>query len=129
MFKSKQLKSEIECLKAYILELEEQFANYKLSTNKTIDKLNKTVKELSSDEYYEWKTMALANKDSALKQGHFYLNSRTDIQLLEQIISEINNDPDLAALLTTSDGTTLSLRVHPQPRMSTGIKPFTGEGE
>lgn len=100
----KLLKAEIAGLKAYIIDLESRLQN-----------IENNVKELQSPEYYEWKSMALANKESAAKQGHWYLNSRTDTQLLEQIISEINNNEDLCALLTTSDGTTLSLRVHPQP--------------
>lgn len=95
--KYKQLKSEIESLKTFVVDLDERLTR------------------LEDPHYFDWKSMALANEESAAKQGHWYLNSRTDTQLLEQIISEINKNEDLCALLTTSDGTTLSLRVHPQP--------------
>lgn len=115
--KTKQLQAELESAKALVLEQESR-----------LNELEIRVKELESPEYYEWKSMAIANKEKAGKVGHFYLNSKTDTLLLEQIISEINKDPDLCALLTTSDGTTLSLRVHPQPIKST-IKQFDGIGD
>ena len=113
MFK-KEIKTEINALKLWLSELETK------------------VNELLSPEYFEWKSMAAANKDTAAKQGHFYLNSKTDTQLLEQIISEINTNEDLCALLTTSDGTTLSLRVHPQPKNiqnKSSLMRFNGDEE
>jgi uncharacterized protein YukE len=102
---TKLIKEELAGIKAYILDLQNQ-----------IDEIKSTLKELNSAEYYDWKSMALANEKSAAQQGHWYLNSKTDAALLEQIISEINKNEDLCALLTTSDGTTVSLRVHPQPK-------------
>lgn len=111
MFK-KEIKTEINALKLWLSELETK------------------VNELLSPEYFEWKSMAAANKEAAAKQGHWYLNSKTDTQLLEQIISEINANEDLCALLTTSDGTTLSLRVHPQPKSihsRSSLMNFNGE--
>lgn len=83
-------------------------------------------------EFIEWRRMSEANRKAAAKKGNFYLNSKTDIQLLQQVISEINNNSDLAALFTTADGTTLSLRVmpHPEPRqMSASTRFNMGEEE
>ena len=87
----KQLKSEMQYVKAALLNIGD------------------------IDDYKEWKRMSDANRENAAKQGHWYLNSKTDVLLLEQVISEINKNEDLCALLTTADGTTLSLRVHSQP--------------
>lgn len=116
--KYKELKSENEALKVMLLE-----------QNGKINTLEAEMKEMLTDEYFEWKSQYEANKKTAGKQGYFFLNSKADTILLEKVISEINNNEDLTALFRTADGTTLSLRVHPQPRMNTGIKPFTGEGE
>lgn len=83
-------------------------------------------------EFLEWKKMSEANRKVAAKKGNWYLNSKTDIQLLEQVIAEINVNPDLAALFTTSDGTQLSLRVmpHPEPRQLSASTRFNiGEEE
>lgn len=64
-------------------------------------------------EFLQWRKMERANRAAAAKAGHFYLTSKTDTILLEKVIREINANPDLTALFRTSDGTTLSLRVHP----------------
>lgn len=113
MFRStKLLKAEVESLKAYILDLEDR------------------IKELEKgyDDFLEWKKMRDANEKAAAQQGHWYI-SANDAALIEKCIQEINKDPDLAVLLTSAEGTTLSLRSHPQPKLNIGIKPFTGEGE
>jgi hypothetical protein len=64
------------------------------------------------DDYLEWRRMRDANAESAAKQGHFYITA-DDTALLERLIQEVNKDPDLAVLMTTAQGTTLSLRTHP----------------
>lgn len=123
---AKQVKAEIEGIKAYVLALEERVE----TQAKLIKAQDKKIKELLDPKFYEWKTMSIANEKSAAKQGHWYLNSKTDTQLLEQIISEINKNEDLCALLTTSDGTTLSLRVHSQPKETNRTyMNFSGEEE
>lgn len=99
MFKStKLLKAEVESAEAYILDLEDRIK--KLTEN--------------YNEYLEWKKMRDANAEAAAKQGHFYI-SADDTALLERFIQEVNRDPDLAILMTTAGGTTVSLRTHPHP--------------
>lgn len=68
------------------------------------------------DEYLEWRKMRDANEETAAKLGHFYITA-DDTALLERLIQEVNKDPDLAVLLTTAQGTTLTLRSHPQPQV------------
>ena len=58
-----------------------------------------------------------ANEEAAANMGHFYITA-DDSTLLERLIQEVNKDPDLAVLLTTAQGTTLTLRSHPQPKMT-----------
>ena len=70
--------------------------------------------EADWDEYTEWKKMRDANEETAAKLGHWYI-SANDAALIEKCIKEINKDEDLCALLTSAEGTTLSLRVHRQP--------------
>lgn len=79
------------------------------------------------DEFIEWKKMRDANKEAAAKQGHFYI-SADDVALLEKLIQEVNNDPDLAVIMTTAQGTTLTLRTHPQPKLNVFTQ-FNGLGE
>lgn len=67
-------------------------------------------------DYLEWKKMRDANEETAAKLGHFYITA-DDTALLERLIQEVNKDPDLAVLLTTAQGTTLTLRSHPQPQV------------
>ena len=92
------LKSEIESIKKFIEDDEAELAELKADFN----------------DYLEWKKMRDANAESAAKQGHFYITA-DDTALLEKLIQETNRDPDLAVLLTTAQGTTLSLRTHPHP--------------
>lgn len=81
-------------------------------------------------EFLEWRKMTRANKKLAAKEGNFYLNSKTDTILLEKVIREINKNEDLTALFRTSDGTTLSLRVHKQPEQRRSpLYRFSGEEE
>ena len=80
------------------------------------------------DDYLEWKKMRDANRMSAEKQGHFYITA-DDTALLEKLIQETNKDPDLAVLLTTAQGTTLTLRSHPQSYNYSSKKTFNGLGE
>lgn len=74
-----------------------------------------TALEEDWEEYADWKKAKEANREAAAKEGYFFLNSKADTVLLEKVISEINNNEDLTALFRTSDGATLSLRVHKQP--------------
>lgn len=67
------------------------------------------------NDYFEWKKMRDANEEAAAKMGHFYITAE-DSALLERLIQECNKDQDLAVLLTTAQGTTLTLRSHPQPK-------------
>lgn len=87
------------------------------STKGAVSRLARIIKELSADwdEYLEWKKIRDANADAAAKMGHFYITA-DDSALLERLIQEVNKDKDLAVLLTTAQGTTLSLRSHPQPQ-------------
>lgn len=82
-------------------------------------------------EFIEYRKQTKANEKAANKQGHFYLNSKTDTILLEKVIREINNNPDLTALFRTADGTTLSLRVSPrtQKEQTSLMSKFNGNGE
>ena len=84
----------------------------------TVEELMKDIAELKKDynEYLEWKKMRDANEEAAAKLGHFYITA-DDSALLERLIQEVNKDPDLAVLLTTAQGTTLTLRSHPRPQI------------
>jgi len=98
MFKTiNYLKSEIEAIKRFIEDDEAELA------------------ELKEDyaEYIEWRKMRDANEKAAAKMGHFYVSAE-DTALLERLIQEVNKDPDLAVLLTTAQGTTLTLRSYPK---------------
>ena len=88
------------------------------STKDEVARLTKVIKELKTDygSYLEWKKMRDANEDAAAKMGHFYI-SADDIAMLEKFIQVVNKDPDLAVLMTTAQGTTMSLRSHPQPQV------------
>jgi len=102
MFKTRfnYLKSEIEAIK------------------NTVEMLMKEFDVLKGDynEYLEWRKMRTANEEAAAKMGHFYITA-DDATLLERLIQEVNKDPDLAVLMTTAQGTTLTLRSHPQPKL------------
>lgn len=89
--------------------------------------LKELIGEIDVDSYNDFKRMSDANKAAAQKKGHWYLNSKADNQLLEQVIREINENEDLCALFTTADGATLSLRVHKQPERKSTIMKFSGE--
>lgn len=93
----KELREEIKTLKELYV-----------TTNNKLDELTEDY-----ENYLEWKKMADANSSSAAKQGKFYIRS-SDIALLEKFIQEVNKDPDLAVLMTTAEGTTLTLRSYPQ---------------
>lgn len=94
---NKELKAELKALKDLYVQVQ--------------DKLDALLEDY--DSYLEWRKMADANEASAVKQGKFYIRS-SDIALLEKFIQEVNKDPDLAILMTTPEGTTLTLRSHPQ---------------
>lgn len=91
------------------------------SIKNTVEEMMTEIASLKEDysEYLEWKRMRDANAASAAKMGHFYITA-DDSALLERLIQEVNKDPDLAVLLTTAQGTTLTLRSHPQPQPKTG---------
>ena len=95
---NKELKLKVEAIKNTVEELMAEIASLKEDYN----------------DYLEWKKMRDANEEAAAKQGHFYI-SADDTALLERFIQEINHDPDLAVLMTTAGGTTVSLRTHPHP--------------
>lgn len=95
---NKDLKLKVEAIKNTVEEMMTEIASLKENYN----------------EYLEWKKMRDANAEAAAKQGHFYI-SADDTALLERFIQEINRDPDLAVLMTTAGGTTVSLRTHPHP--------------
>lgn len=78
--------------------------------------------EINGDEYKTWKEQLIANRETAAKQGYFFLNNKADTTLLERVIQEINVNEDLTALFKTADGATLSLRVHPQPTITKSTK-------
>lgn len=96
-----ELKQEIKMIKNTIEEMMEEISEFKENY----------------EDYLEWKKMRDANEQAAAKLGHFYITA-DDTALLEKLIQEINKDPDLAVLLTTAQGTTLTLRSHPQPKMA-----------
>ena len=79
-------------------------------------------------EYLEWKRMRDANEKAAATMGHFYI-SADDTAMLERLIQEVNKDPDLAILMTTAQGTTLTLRSHPQPKFNGNVARFNGLGD
>lgn len=106
------LKSEIETIKKFIEEDEVELAELKENY----------------DDFLEWKKMRDANEKAAATQGHWYISAK-DAALIEKCIQEINKDPDLAVLLTSAEGTTLSLRSHPQPRFNGNVIKFNGLGE
>jgi len=85
-----------------------------LSIKQTVEGLMKEVEELKADyhDYLEWKKMRDANRETAATMGHFYITA-DDTALLEKLIQECNKDENLAVLLTTAQGTTLSLRSYP----------------
>lgn len=101
MFGRKQLKLEIEAVKSTVEGLMSEIASLKEDY----------------DDFLEWKKMRDANEAAAAKMGHWYV-SATDAALIEKCIQEINKQEDLCALLTNSQGSTLSLRVHPQPKLN-----------
>lgn len=103
-----------------------------LAIKNTVEALMSEIASLKEDynEYIEWRKMRDANEDAAAKMGHFYI-SADDVAMLEKFIQEVNKDPDLAVLMTTSQGTTMSLRSHPQPKQKslsvTNYNKFTEE--
>lgn len=86
-----------------------------LGIKQTVEELMKEIADLKKDynDYLEWKKQRDANAQAAAKMGHFYV-SADDTALLERLIQECNQDPDLAVLLTTAQGTTLTLRSYPK---------------
>lgn len=109
---NKQLKAEIQGLKAILMDQE-----------------NRLIKlEKDYDDFLEWKKMRDANERAAATQGHWYISAK-DAALIEKCVQEINKDPDLAVLLTSAEGTTLTLRSHPQPKFSGSVTQFNGLGE
>lgn len=99
--KLKSLQADVEYLKTLANDLEER--------------IQIVESEVNGDEYKIWKEQLIANRETAAKQGYFFLNNKADTTLLERVIQEINVNEDLTALFKTADGATLSLRVHPQP--------------
>lgn len=99
-------------------ELKQEVAAIK---KKTV-KMAAEISELKEDynDFLEWKKMRDANAEAAAKMGHFYITA-DDSALLERLIQEVNKDPDLAVLLTTAQGTTLTLRSHPQPQIKDSL--------
>ncbi len=87
-----------------------------------VEELNGELVVLKADykDYLEWCKMRNANEDAAAKMGHFYITA-DDSALLERLIQECNKDKDLAVLLTTAQGTTLTLRSHPQPQIRNSL--------
>jgi phage shock protein A len=112
MFESKQLKLEIAAIKNTVEEMMTEIAELKKDYN----------------DYLEWKKQRDANEKAAATQGHWYISSK-DAALIEKCIQEINKNEDLCALLTSAEGTTLSLRVHPQPKFNGSVARFNGLGE
>lgn len=108
---NKELKAEVQGLKAFLMNQEERLGRL----------------EKDYEAFLEWKKMRDANEEAASKMGHFYI-SADDVALLERLIMETNKDPDLAVLMTTPQGTTVSLRTHPQPKVSS-VARFNGLGE
>lgn len=89
---------------------------------KKVEKMTAEIAKFKDDwgEYLEWKKMRDANEETSAKIGHFYITA-DDSALLERLIQEVNKDPDLAVLLTTAQGTTLTLRSHPQPQVKNNL--------
>ena len=87
-----------------------------LAIKNTVEEMMGELAKLQEDykDFLEWKKMRTANEEAAAKMGHFYI-SADDIAMLEKLIQEVNKDDNLAVLMTTAQGTTLSLRSHPQP--------------
>lgn len=85
----------------------------------TVEEMMGELAKLQEDykDFLEWRKMRSANEEAAAKMGHFYI-SADDTAMLERLIQEVNKDPELAVLLTTAQGTTISLRSHPQPKQS-----------
>lgn len=94
-------------------KLKLEVAALKKKVSKMADEITK-LKE-NYNEYLEWRKMSDANEKAAATMGHFYITA-DDTALLEKLIQEVNRDKDLAVLLTTAQGTTLTLRSHPQPQ-------------
>ena len=99
MFGINKLKLEIKTLQSMYCELE--------------DKYNKLQETINSQEWLDLWHQYIANKDTASKSMQFQLISKADILLLEKVIQECNNNPDLAAMLRSSDGQVLTLRTYP----------------
>lgn len=99
-------------------ELKQEVASIK----KKFGKMSAEISELKEDynDFLEWKKMRDANEKAAATLGHFYITA-DDSALLERLIQEVNKDPDLAVLLTTAQGTTLTLRSHPQPQIKDSL--------
>lgn len=93
----KDIKLRIKSLEDFVLSQEEQLSSLKSDYN----------------DYLEWRKMRDANAKAAATMGHFYISAE-DSALLERLIQEVNKDPDLAVLLTTAQGTTLTLRSYPK---------------
>ena len=107
------IKNVIEEMMTEIAEFKENYENFLIWKN-TVDEMTAEIANLKKDygDYLEWRKMRDANEETAAKQGHFYI-SADDTALLERFIQEVNRDPDLAILMTTAGGTTVSLRTHP----------------
>jgi len=103
-----------------------------LAIKNTVEEMMGELAKLQEDykDFLEWKKMRDANEKAAATLGHFYI-SADDTAMLEKLIQEVNKDPDLAVLMTTAQGTTLSLRSHPQPKQRslsvTNYNKFTEE--
>lgn len=85
-----------------------------LAIKNTVEELISEIAELKEDynDYLEWRKMRDANRNAAAQMGHFYI-SADDIAMLERLIQECNKNENLAVLLTTAQGTTMSLRTYP----------------
>jgi hypothetical protein len=101
-----------------------------LAIKNTVEEMMAEIAKLQEDydDFLEWKKQRDANEKAAATQGHWYISAK-DAALIEKCIQEINKDPDLAALLTSAEGTTLSLRSHPQPKFNGNVARFNGLGE
>ncbi len=103
-----------------------------LAIKNTVEEMMGELAKLQEDykDFLEWKKMRDANEKAAATLGHFYITA-DDTAMLEKLIQEVNKDPDLAVLMTTAQGTTLSLRSHPQPKQKslsiTNYSKFTEE--
>lgn len=109
---NKKLKLRIKSLEDFVESQEERLSSL----------------EKDYTEFLEWKKMRDANEAAAATLGHFYI-SADDIAMLERLIQETNKDPDLAVLMTTAQGTTVSLRSWPQPKFNGNVAHFNGLGE